>query len=127
MDQTLFARIALLGQFRKIDLKTVFMHPLGNLPWSLADAYGLLWKTNKAQLFKKLEKNVPNLERHPTNVSNIYDAMAILQKLKLPARATFRFVAEKVFSSVTNNTSRRIDIVFDTYPDISIKNAEKSK
>ena len=122
MDRTLFARMALLGQFRKIDLKTVFMYPLGPLPWSLADAYGLPWKTNKA-----LEKNVPVSERHPTNVSNIYDGMAILQKLKLPAGATFRLVAEKVFSAVTNNTSRRIDIVFDTYSDISIKNAEKSK
>ena len=81
MDQTLFARMTLLGKFRKIDLKTVFMYPLDLLPWSLADAYGLLWKTNKAQLFKKLEKNIPALERHPTNISNIYNGMAILQKL----------------------------------------------
>ena len=58
---------------------------------------------------------------------NIYDGMAILQKLKLPAVATFRLVAEKVFSAVTNNTSRRIDIVFVTYSNISIKNAERSK
>ena len=85
MDRALFARMALLGQFRKIDLKTVFMYPLGLLPWSLADAYGLLRKTNKAQLFKELEKNVPVSERHLTNVSNIYDGMANLQKLKLPA------------------------------------------
>ena len=127
MDRTLFARMALLGQFRKNNLKTVFMYPLGPLPWSLADAYGLLRKTNRAQLFKKLEKNVPVSERHPTNVRNIYDGMAILQKLKLPAGATFRLVAEKVFSAVTYNTSRRIDIVFDTYSDISIKNAESSK
>ena len=93
----------------------------------MADAYGLLRKTNEAQLFKKLEKNVPVLERPPTNVSTIYDGMAILQKLKFPAGATFRLMAEKVFSAVTNNTSRRIDVVFDTYPDISIKNAERSK
>ena len=81
--------MALLGEFRKIDLKTVFMYPLGPLPWSLSDAYCLLQKTNKAQLFKKLENNVPVFERHPTNVSNIYDGMAIVQKLKLPAGATF--------------------------------------
>ena len=36
-------------------------------------------------------------------------------------------MAEKVFSAVTNNTSRRIDVVFDTYPNISIKNDERSK
>ena len=98
--------MALLGKFRKIDLKTVFMYPLGPLPWSLADAYGFFWKTNKAQPFQKLEKNVPALEKHPTNVGNIYDGMAILQKLKLPAGATFRLMAVKVFSAVTNNTSR---------------------
>ena len=126
LDRTLSGRMALLGQFRKIDLKTVFMYPLGPLPWSLADAYRLLQKTNKAQLFKKMEKNVAVLERHLTNVSNIYDGMAILQKLKLPAGATFRLMAEKVFSAVTN-TSRRIDIVFGTYLDTSIKNAERSK
>ena len=40
--------------------------------------HSLLRKTNKAQLFKELEKNVPVLERHLTNVSNIYDGMANL-------------------------------------------------
>ena len=80
------------------------MYPLGLLPWSLADAYGLLRKTNKGQLFKELEKNVAVSERHLTNVSNIYDGMANLQKLKLPAGVTFRLMAEEVFSAVTNNT-----------------------
>ena len=74
----------------------------------MADAYGLLRKTNKAQLFKELEKNVLISERHLTNVSDIYNDMAKLQKLKLPAGATYRLMAEKVFSAVTNNTSRRI-------------------
>ena len=60
-------------------------------------------------------------------LENIYNGMANLQKLKLPAGATFRLMAEKVFSAVPNNTSRRIDIVFDTYPDVSIKNAKRSK
>ena len=93
----------------------------------MADAYGLLWKTNKAQLLKKLEKNVHAFERHPTSVGNIYDGMTILQKLKLPAGATCRLMEEKVFSAVKKNTSRRIDVVCDSYPDISIKNAERSK
>ena len=99
MHQTLFARMALLGQFRKIDLKTVFMYPLVPLPWSLADAYGLLRKTKKAKRFKKLEKNVPVLERHPTctNVSNINDGMAILQKLKLLQELHFDLWQRKYF------------------------------
>ena len=50
MDRNLFARMALLGQFRKLDLKLVFTFPLGPLPWSLSNAYGMPRKTNKAQL-----------------------------------------------------------------------------
>ena len=87
----------LVGQFRKIDLKTVFTYPLGAMPWSLADSFGLIWKTNKAQLTKILENNVPIAERHPNNASSIYDGMALLQRLKLTYRSTFRMVAEKVF------------------------------
>ena len=63
MDRNLFARMALLGQFRKIDLKSVFTFPLGPLPWSLSNPYGLPRKTNKAQLLHLLEKDVPIADR----------------------------------------------------------------
>ena len=78
-------------------------------------------------MYSQNRNNVHALERYPTTVGNTYDCMAILQKLKLPAEATFRLMEKKVFSAVTNNTSRRIDVVCDSYPDISIKNAERSK
>ena len=116
-----------MGQFRKIDLKSVFTYPLGAMPWSLADAFGLIRKTNKVQLAKMLENNVPIAERYPNNASGIYDGMALLQRLKLTHGSTFRVVAEKVFSTVTSSNSNRIDAVFDVYRDVSIKNAERSK
>ena len=50
LDRDVFARMALLGQFRKIDMRLVFKYPLGPLPWALADPYGLPRKTNKAKL-----------------------------------------------------------------------------
>ena len=40
MDRDVFARMALLGQFRHIDRKVVFTYPLGPLPWSLAGFHG---------------------------------------------------------------------------------------
>ena len=55
MDRTLFARMTLLAPFRNIDLTLVFIYPLGPLPWSIADAFGLPRKTNKAQLLHKFE------------------------------------------------------------------------
>ena len=36
MDRDVFARMALLGQFRQIDMKLVYTYPPGPLPWSLA-------------------------------------------------------------------------------------------
>ena len=126
IDRNLLARMALAGQFRKIDLKTVFTYPLGAMPWSLADAFGFIRKTNKSQLAQLLQKNIPILERYPANVCNIYDGMALLQRLKIPQGATFRMVAEQVFSTVTGSNSNRTDVVFDVYRDVSLKNAEQS-
>ena len=50
MDRDVFARMALLGQFRQIDMKLVFTYPLGPLPWSLAGFYGLPRKIRQAKL-----------------------------------------------------------------------------
>ena len=47
MDRTLFARMGVLGQFRQINMKTVFTFPLGPLPRSLSDVFGLLRKQSK--------------------------------------------------------------------------------
>ena len=82
MDRALFGRMALLGQFRKIDMKTVFTFPLGPLPWSLADPYGLPRKTNKAKLSQQLERNTDVAEKFPNNATSIFDGMAVLQKFK---------------------------------------------
>ena len=56
MDHAFLARVALLGQFWKIDMKTVFTLPLGPLPWSLADPYGLPWKKNKSKISEQFER-----------------------------------------------------------------------
>ena len=53
--------------------------------------------------------------------------MAVLQKLKIPSKATFQVVAERVFELVTSAGSRRVDIVFDVYREVSIKNVDSLK
>ena len=127
MDRNLFARMALIGQFQKIDLKEVFKYPLGPLPRSLANAYGLPKKTNKAKLMQLLEKGTATVERYPKNACSIYDGMALLQRFQPPAGAAFVVLANKIFDVVTSNPSRRIDMVFDVCFDVSIKNAERAK
>ena len=93
MDRNLFARIGLIGQFRKIDLKEGFKHPLGPLLWSLANANGPPRKTNKTKLqttatncklqtanckLQLLEKGTAAVERYSENAYIIYDGMALL-------------------------------------------------
>ena len=105
MDPVLFARMAMLWQFPKIDMKTVFTCLLGPLPWSLADPYGLPRKTNKSKISQQFERRieVAVTEGYPENVTSIFDGMAVLQKFKPPVEANFHVVAERLFDTVTSN------------------------
>lgn len=107
--------MALLGQFRKIDVKTVFTFLLGPLPWSLADPYGLPRKTNKSNISKQPERRIEVTERYPENATTIFDGMAVLQKFNPPVGATFHVVGDCLFETVTSNCSKSIDVVFDVY------------
>lgn len=55
-DRNLFAHMIVIAQSREIPIKEVLAHPLGPLPWSLANSDGSLRKTNKAALARELEK-----------------------------------------------------------------------
>ena len=66
-------------------------------------------------------------ETYTQNACSIYDGMSILQNCQPPAEATFALVFERIFDLVTSCPSRRNDVVFDVYFDISIKSAEQCK
>lgn len=51
----------------------------------------------------------------------------MLQAFKPPPGVTFAVVAEKLFALISSTPSHRIDIVFDVYKVVSIKNAEGAK
>lgn len=127
MDRALFVRMALLRQFQKIDMKTVFTFPLGPLPWWLADPYGLPRKTNKSNISQQLERRIEGTERYPENATIIFDWMAVLQKFNPPVGAAFHVVADRLFETVTSHFSKRIDVVFDVYHEQSVKNVKRSK
>ena len=108
-------------------MRLVFTYALGPLPWALTDPYGLPRKTNTAKLAQQLKNKVVTEESYPHDARSIHDGMAVLQKFKPPPGATFSVVAKCLFVMLTSNPSKRIDIVFHVYKDISIKNAERSK
>ena len=73
------------------------------------------------------EKGTAAVQRYPENACSIYDGMALLQRFQSPSGATFVVLADKIFDAVTSNPSRRVDVVFDVYFDVSIRNAERAK
>lgn len=128
-DRNLFARLLVIGQSRKIDLRDLLKHELGPIPWSLATTDGCIAKTNKAVLPKLLEEGVQALNVLPDNSSSyVIDAMALLQMLpRVPER--FADLSKLVIATVIKQAGNasRIDFVADQYPDTSIKDLEHRK
>ena len=61
-DMSLFGRIIIIAQSGSLGMRDVFAHPLGPLPWSLANpdhADGTPRKTAKSVLTKHLNKLAP--------------------------------------------------------------------
>jgi len=48
--RNLFSHMILVAESRQVNMKDVLAHPLGPLPWALANADGIQRKTNKAAL-----------------------------------------------------------------------------
>ena len=77
----------------------------------------------------ELQKNEHLVQRIPENAATIIDAMGLTQKINVASsQTTFGSVANTFFTVALNEggpQSTRIDIVFDTYREISIKNVER--
>ena len=125
-DKNLFGHIIMIAQSRELPLQEVLSHPLGPLPWSLANADASLRKTNKAALARELEKNVQPAEVIPGPSACIIDGMALVHRLKGDGK-TFEELADSALKLALHegSNSKRIDVVFDVYRDTSIKNAER--
>ena len=117
---------------RGLNINEVLEFPLGPLPYSLATESGSLVKTIKSSLMHELEKIVES-EEVPLSTSHqvvILDAMAIIQTIRLASNATFKELAETILNIImshisTSNSNTEVHWVCDTYPSISIKNAER--
>ena len=127
-DRNLFARLLVIAQSRLLNMREVLEFELGPVPWSIACASGTLVKTNKSVLCNTLEKGINPVEDIPSDSAWIFDGMAIIQAVtKVPT--TFGDLASSILHTVLNvaKTSKRIDFVCDSYPDLSIKNLERDK
>lgn len=124
-DRSLFGHMILVAESRKLNLKDVLSHPLGPLPWALANTDGTMKKTNKSVLARHLEKNVSPVEEIPKPSTCIMDGMSFVQMNC--NNKTFSQVAESTLASILHegSQSERTDVVFDVYQETPIKNAER--
>ena len=120
--------MVLIAQTRKnLDMRVVFAHPLGPLPWSLANEDGSIRKTNKAILARTLQKDI-QAENIPTPSATIIDGMALIQKMKGDQKTFGQIANALLLSALREGThSQRIDIVFDVYQPYSIKHLERMR
>lgn len=127
-DRNLFGRMIVIAQTRQLDMREVLAHPLGPVPWSLANGDGSLRKTDKAKLLNYIGQKVPPAENVPDGSTYIIDGMSVIQKLN-GRNQTFGAIAKSVLKTVLQEASKskRIDVVFDVYLESSIKNAERIK
>ena len=125
-DRKLFAHMVLVAESRHLKMSDVLSHPLGPLPWALANGDGTLRKTSKAALARELEKQVLPVEIIPEPSATIIDGMSLVQKMKGNDQ-TFSQLADSALTQILHEGARsqRIDVVFDVYRDDSIKNAER--
>ena len=109
-------------------MKDVLKHPLGPLPWALANYDGTPKKTNKAALAKYLEKKMTAEDQICLPSACIIDGMSLVQKAN-GEHKTFGEVSEQLFTTVLNiaSGSKRVDVVFDVYKETSIKNVERAR
>lgn len=127
-DRRLFGTMILIAGKRNLDMKAVFSHPLGPLPWSLANTDGTLKKTNKAALTQHLESLVEPSDDTSEPYATVIDAMCLIQKLH-GDNHTFDELSCFVLGAALHagGKSARIDVVFDVYRNESIKSAERIK
>ena len=126
-DRDLFAHMVLVAESRHLRMKDVLSHPLGPLLWTLANADGSMRKTNKAVLVRELEKHVLPAEPIPEHSATIIDGMSLVRKMKGNDQ-TFSQLAGSALTHILQEgvKSHIICVVFYTYREDSIKNAERS-
>jgi hypothetical protein len=117
-DNKVFACMVLIAGLRSLNIREVFKHPLGPVPWALVNCDGTRRKTCKAVLARHLEEQAPPAESMKKHAS--------LMELKAPLHKVNANHADMVFTNDlhTSFNCSRVDIVFDLYPKISTKQTE---
>ena len=97
-DNKLFGHMVLVAGNRKLDMRLVVQHPLGPLPWALANCDGTMKKTNKATLARNLEKRASAADNIPKPSACVIDGMCLIHRMN-GEHKTFGGLSECIFAA----------------------------
>ena len=132
-DRDLFGRLIVAARSRAVDLKEVFSFELSSVPFALSNKDGSLRKSDKSVLMSVLEEKVHASPQLPSDVdvptAFMVDGMAFIQKLRSWGALNFGDLCMWYYRQLVGAFRKcsRIDIVFDTYRDVSIKSGERER
>ncbi|CAG2231325.1 unnamed protein product [Mytilus edulis] len=127
---SLFSRLYIACQSRDGNLDDFFRHENHAFPPSLSQNGTIRLGTKADLLSKCLERLTPPTDVKPVVSSVILDGSAVVNMLKPVNIKSFNEYALKVFIPYIQNIGKdvqRIDIVFDTYIDNSLKASTRGK
>ena len=120
-----------IARVREYDIQELLTYDLIDTSY-LFDAKGLMVKPNKSDLCNELEKMLEPTDYlqptawTPANTTAIVDVMAHLRRLRLANLNTFGDLCTDFlgYVNILSHSANRIDFVFDTYIDASVKDSE---
>ena len=120
-------RLLVLAAERNVDLQYVLQFLLVPVPLSIASPDEVMAKTNKSALFDVLETKVKN-HGLPNSVSAyIIDGQFLLHSLPSNLPPSYGGLARTVLEHCVKSVSKSIHLIFDDYPQPSIKGQERDR
>ena len=127
-SRDLMGRFLILSTRRHLDPSHVFTFHLTPVPLSLCYCDGTMTKTEKTALFRHLESKVESSFPSSASVEAfVVDGSFLLRVLPPNLTATYGMLAATIFIQGTALSSKRVDIIFDTYEMPSIKRMERER
>ena len=123
-----------IARVREYDIQELLTYDLIDTSY-LFDAEGLMVKPNKSDLCNELEKMLEPTDYlqpsawTPANTTAIVDVMAHLRRMRLANLNTFGDLCTDFlgYVHILSHSANRIDFVFDTYIDASVKDSERAR
>ena len=131
-DMEFVSRLLAIGSSRNLNMKKILTYSLRKYPSPFATVDGQLVKTPKSKLMHAIEERAEDaiIDQFPLHNALMIDAMAVIQMLK-GVPDTFgslaEYILQNIITSALKSNSKRVDFVSDRYPEVSIKNLERSK